>query len=673
MSVTVASLAGFCFGVSRAVETVEDAIKNGGTVYTLGKLIHNPGFIRDLESRGVKIIDADGIEAAASAACEGSPAVICTRAHGITAELDAKLSALAAANPHFKVHDCTCPYVKKIHKIARDETDADTVLCVLGDEAHPEVRGIVSYANGPHVVATTAEALVELLKNDDFSGKKVVLVAQTTQNLSEWKKTIKIFEKLYTNAKIYDTICSVTENRQDEVLKLSRKMDMMIIIGGKDSSNTNKLFEVSKQNLQLSFLIEDASSIPLEYVKPHMKVGIAAGASTPGKIIQEVQNIMSENIEKTFEEMLDESIKTIKNGDRITGVITQVSENEIQVEIPGVKFTGIIVYDELTDDPAVKLCDTYKVGDEIEAKVLKVNDAEGTAALSKKKIDVDKNWQVVVAASQNNEILDAKIIEVVKGGIIGLCDGVRVFIPASQSGLPKDADLHALQGQVKKVRIIDINEQRKRVVASIRVVEREENKAKRDAFWAQVEEGQQYRGEVKSLMNYGAFVDLGGVDGMVHTTELSWRRIKHPSEVVKVGDVIDVTVKAVDKEAKRISLSYKTPDMDPWKIFTDKYAEGDVATVKIVSLMDFGAFAEVVPGADGLIHVSQIAVEKIAKPADVLKVGDEVEAKITKIDLDNHKISLSIKALLVPEEVAEEAAEAPAEEVAEAPVEEAAE
>ncbi len=662
MSVTVASLAGFCFGVSRAVDTVEAAIKDGGTVYTLGKLIHNTGFIRDLESRGVKIIDSDGIEAVASCAVEGSPVVICTRAHGITAELDARLAALTAANPYFKVCDCTCPYVKKIHKIARDETDADTVLCVLGDEAHPEVRGIVSYANGPHVVATTAEELVELLKNQSFSEKRMVLVAQTTQNLSEWKKTIKIFQKLYTNAKIYDTICSVTENRQDEVLKLSRKMDMMIIIGGKDSSNTNKLFEVSKQNLQLSFLIEDASSIPLEYVKPHMKVGIAAGASTPGRIIQEVQNIMSENIEKTFEEMLDESIKTIKNGDRITGVITQVSENEIQVEIPGVKFTGIIVYDELTDDPAVKLCDTYKVGDEIEAKVLKVNDAEGTAALSKKKIDVDKNWQVVVAASQNNDIIDAKIIEVVKGGIIGLCDGVRVFIPASQSGLPKDADLHALQGQVKKVKIIDINEQRKRVVASIRVVEREENKAKRDAFWAQVEEGQQYRGEVKSLMNYGAFVDLGGVDGMVHTTELSWRRIKHPSEVVKVGDVIDVTVKAVDKEAKRISLSYKTPDMDPWKIFTDKYAEGDVATVKIVSLMDFGAFAEVVPGADGLIHVSQIAVEKIAKPADVLKVGDEVEAKITKIDLDNHKISLSIKALLVPEEAAEEASEAPAEE-----------
>jgi len=666
MSVTVASLAGFCFGVSRAVDTVEEEIKNGGRVYTLGKLIHNSGFINELTERGVNIIDADSIEDLAKTASKASPAVICTRAHGITSELDERLSALAADNKYFTVRDCTCPYVKKIHRIVRDETNADTVLCVLGDEKHPEVQGIVSYAKCEYVVSPTADGLLSLLESVNINNKTPVLVAQTTQNLIEWKKTINFFQKLYTNSKIYDTICSVTENRQDEVLKLSRKMDMMIIIGGRDSSNTNKLFEISKNNLELSFLIEDASSIPLEYVKPHMKVGIAAGASTPGKIIQEVQNIMSENIEKTFEEMLDESIKTIKNGDRVTGMITSISENEIHVAIDCVKFTGIITYDELTDDPSIKLAEAYKVGDMIEAKVLKVNDAEGTVALSKKKIDVDKNWQVVVDASANGDIIDAKIVEVVKGGIIGLCDGIRVFIPASQSGLPKDADLHALMGENKKVKIIDINEQRKRVVASIRVVEREENKAKRDAFWAQVEEGQQYRGEVKSLMSYGAFVDLGGVDGMVHSTELSWRRIKHPSEVVNVGDVIDVTVKSVDKEAKRISLTYKTPDMDPWKIFTDKYAEGDVATVKIVSLMDFGAFAEVVPGADGLIHVSQISLDKIAKPADVLKVGDEVEAKITKIDLDAHKISLSMKALLIPEEPAEEAAEEVAE-AAEAP------
>ncbi|MBE6612406.1 MAG: bifunctional 4-hydroxy-3-methylbut-2-enyl diphosphate reductase/30S ribosomal protein S1 [Ruminococcaceae bacterium] len=648
MEIHVAELAGFCFGVSRAVKTVERAI--GGrykTVCTLGRLIHNPGFIAGLESRGVRVITAEEIDAVCDGATRENPTVVCTRAHGIEKQLSEKLAALARKNPHFHVEDCTCPYVKKIHRIADSETDADTVMAVLGDADHPEVKGIVSWARGETVVAPTADALAEGLNNPKYSSKRIILAAQTTQNLIEWEKTLKIFEKLYTNAKIYDTICSVTENRQDEVLKLSRKMDMMIIIGGKESSNTNKLYAISKKNLNLSFLIEDASSIPLEYVKPHMKVGIAAGASTPGEIIQEVQTIMSENIEKSFEEMLDESIRTIRNGDVVKGVITAVFENEIQVAINGVKFTGIITYDELTDDPSVKLTEVYKVDDELEVKVLKVNDAEGTVQLSKKKIDVDKNWQAVVAASQNGDVLEAKIIDVVKGGVIGLCDGVRVFIPASQSGLPKDADLNELRGQDKQVKVIDINEQRKRVVASIRVVEREANKAKREAFWEQVEEGQQYRGEVKSLMSYGAFVDLGGVDGMVHSTELSWRRIKHPSEVVNVGDVIDVVVKSVDKEAKRISLTYKTADQDPWKIFTDKYQEGDVATVKIVSLMDFGAFAEVVPGADGLIHVSQITREKIAKPADVLNVGDEVEAKITKIDMDAHKISLSMKALLI--------------------------
>ena len=312
MSVTVASLAGFCFGVDRAASTVEAEIEKGGKVYTLGKLIHNPGYIKELESRGVMIIDADGIENAAASATADTPVVICTRAHGITADIDEKLTELEKANPHFTVRDCTCPYVKKIHRIVRDETGEDTVLFVLGDEDHPEVRSFVSYAKCDYYVSTTAKGLEEKSALVDLTKKVPVVVAQTTQNLIEWKKTIKFFQKLYTNAKIYDTICSVTENRQDEVLKLSRKMDMMIIIGGRDSSNTNKLFEISKNNLELSFLIEDASSIPLQYVKPHMKVGIAAGASTPGRIIQEVKNIMSENIEKTFEEMLEESIKNNK-------------------------------------------------------------------------------------------------------------------------------------------------------------------------------------------------------------------------------------------------------------------------------------------------------------------------------------------------------------------------
>ena len=665
--ITVAKLAGFCFGVSRAVKCVEDSLATGSKIYTLGKLIHNPTFIASLEQRGVRVTFAEELPAIFVEASEASPVIICTRAHGVTKDVLATLSEMAAKNRFFKFVDCTCPYVKKIHEIAERESEG-AIFCVLGDRGHPEVQGIVSYARGDCVVAQTADELVKKVENLNISraqnkvlsyNEKIVLVAQTTQDLKEWEKTQKVFKLLFPSSQIYDTICSVTENRQNEVSKLSRKMDMMIIIGGRNSSNTRKLYSVSKKNLLLTFLIEDASSIPLEYVKPHMKVGIAAGASTPGEIIQEVQNIMSENIEnknaaveEDFAQLVEESLKPIRNGSHVKGTVTSVSDNEIHVDIGG-KFTGIITYNEVTDDPSVKLADVYKPGDEIEAVVIKVNDAEGIAQLSKKKIDVDKNWQAVVDAFGSQEILEAKIIDVVKGGVIGLVGGVRVFIPASQSGLPKDADLHELQGQTKQVRIIDLNEQRKRVVASIRSVEKEQRKAQREAFWAQIEAGQVYHGEVKSFMPYGAFVDLGGVDGMVHITELSWKRLKHPSDVLKIGDMIDVIVKDVDKDAKRISLTCKNPEEDPWKIFTDKYQEGDIAHVRIVSLTDFGAFAEVVPGADGLIHVSQISREKIGKPSDVLKVGDEVDAKITKIDPENHKISLSIKAALNDAEDAE--------------------
>lgn len=650
--ITVASLAGFCFGVKHAVETVEKAASDGcGRVFSLGKMIHNPTVLKSLSEKGVTEIGEDRLDELFASASEDSPVVICTRAHGIPRPLSEKLERMAAENPYFTVRDCTCPHVKRIQSIAFEETSDDTLFCILGDPNHPEVRGIISYAKGEVIAEPTADELEKQLIRKYNPEKPTILTAQTTQNIKEWEKTQKVFKKVCTNSKIYDTICIVTENRQNEVLKLSRKMDMMIVIGGKESSNTQKLFSICRQNCELTYLIEDASSIPLKYVRPHMKVGIAAGASTPGEIIQEVQNIMSENTlnEEFNEEMIDESLRPINNGDRVTGVVTSVSDNEIHVDI-GAKFTGIITYSELTDDPSVKLSEAYKPGDEIEAVVVKVNDAEGVAQLSKKKVDVANNWQNVVEASNSGEPIEVKIIEVVKGGVIGLGGGVRVFIPASQSGLPKDADLHELQGQVKNVKIIDINEPRKRVVASIRAIEREANKARKEAFWAQVEEGQQYTGEVKSLTSYGAFVDLGGVDGMVHTSELSWKRIKHPTEVVKVGDVITVTVKAVDKDAKRISLTYKSPDMNPWKVFTEKYAEGDTALVKIVSLMEFGAFAEVVPGADGLIHVSQISRDKITKPSDALKIGDEVEAKITKIDNDAHKISLSIKALLIDRE-----------------------
>ena len=371
---------------------------------------------------------------------------------------------------------------------------------------------------------------------------------------------------------------------------------------------------------------------------------------------------------ENFAELLESSFKTLNTGEIVEGVITSVSQNEITLDL-GAKTTGVIVHDKATDDPQAKLADLFKVGDVIKAKVVKVSDIDGIATLDKTRVDSEANWEKIVAASESGETMEGKIVEIVKGGVIILIDSVRVFIPASLTGVPRDGDLQTLMGTTQKVKIIEIKPERKRAFASIRAIKNEERKAKVEEFWNTVAEGMEFDGEVKRLADFGAFVDLGGVDGLVHTSELSWKRIRHPQDVVSVGETIHVYVKSLDREKGRVSLGYKTDDMNPWTIFTNKYAEGDVAEVKIVSLLPFGAFAEVIPGCDGLIHISQIADHKIAKPDEVLEVGQTVNAKITAIDNDNHKISLSIRALL---EEAEAAAEEAVEEVAEAVAEEAA-
>lgn len=363
---------------------------------------------------------------------------------------------------------------------------------------------------------------------------------------------------------------------------------------------------------------------------------------------------------ENFAEMLEQTMKTLNPGDIVVGVVTSVSQNEITLDL-GTKTTGVIVHDKLTDDPSAKLDEMFKIGDEVRAKVIKISDIEGIATLDKLKVDSEQNWHEIVAKYESGETVEGKIVDCVKGGLIISINSVRVFIPASLSGVPKNAGpdaLQALVGTVQKVKIIEIKEDRKRAFASIRAVLAEERRAKEEAFWNQVEVGQIYEGPVKSLTSYGAFVDLGGVDGMVHTSELSWRRIRHPSEVVSQGEVIKVYVKALDREKGRISLGYKTEDTDPWFIFNQKYSVGDTASVKIVSLMPFGAFAEVVPGADGLIHISQIADHKIETPAEVLKVGDIVDAKIIAIDDENRKISLSMRALIEEKKEAEEQGDA---------------
>ena len=677
--ITVAKNAGFCFGVKRATDTLEDTIEHAEKnlrIFTLGHIIHNTIYNNELLEKGVNVLEENEIEAIAATAREESPVKVFIRTHGVTKEISDRLKKAAAANPYFSYVDCTCPFVTKIHKIADEHSREDTVFIILGDPTHPEVRGIVSHAGYEKHVFKTAEELENFFSNSDMdkpNKKSTILVAQTTQKLSEWYKTQNVLKKGCTNPIIFDTICNVTEIRQLEAERLASVCDYMIVVGGKDSSNTAKLTEICKSICKNTVWVENADGLKDLISLTAKKVGIAAGASTPPGIIEEVYKTMSTKIEN-FEEMLEESLcKTLNTGDTVTGIVTAVSNAELQLDI-GYKVTGIIKAEQITDDPSANLKDMFKVGDEVEAFVIRVSDVEGIAELSKKRTDSDKNWGEIVAACEAKTVLEGKVIEAVSGGVIALTGATRVFIPGARSGVPKSGDLNTLVGTTVKFRIIEVKEHGHKAYGSISDILREERQAREAAFWATAEEGKHYRGTVKSMTTYGAFVDLGGVDGMIHTTELSWKRIKSPAEVVSIGDEVDVYIKALDVEKKRISLGYKTEETNPWKIFTDKYQVGDIAAVNIVNMMPFGAFAEIVDGVDGLIHISQIALRKIAKPADVLEIGQVVDAKITEIDYEKCKVSLSIRALLEEAKAAEEAMpedysaeEAPAEE---APAEE---
>ncbi len=677
--VVLASNSGFCFGVRRAVEIIEKLISEGNEhIFTIGELIHNPTYLERLRKRGVEICDEDDI---LSVSQKYPDAVFVIRAHGLRKEISDMLISNGV-----KFVDATCPFVKKIHNIVYENSSAEIDTVIIGDKKHPEVEGIKSYAKGRVFICSDETELSQACENiADNIQNQPIMVSQTTFNLKKYENCQKILKKLYTNPKIFGTICSVTENRQIEAAKLASESDVMLVLGAKTSSNSKKLYEICSQLCKHTYFAETAEDVPFDEIGKifsddfcgNFTAGITAGASTPDDIIEEVKIRMANEIvinsdattanenpvindTMTFEEMLKASYKSIRAGEKVQGVITSVTPTEVHVDL-GIKQTGIIPYSELSFDPNFKVDENFKVGDKIDVVVVKFNDAEGIVSLSKKRMDVDKNWNELKEAYDNATILDGKIVEAVRGGVIFQAGPNRVFVPASHTTLPRsenapsEEDLAKLVGNAGRIKVIDINEQRRRAVGSMRTVIREERKALQAKFWESVEVGKTYNGVVKSLTAYGAFVDLGGVDGMVHITELSWKHIKHPSDVVKIGESIDVFVKALDVEKKRISLGYKTEETNPWNIFKGKYAVEDIAEVKIVNLMPFGAFAEIVPGVDGLIHISQICEQKIQKPADVLSVGETVSAKITAIDEENKKVSLSIKALLVPEEAAEEA------------------
>ena len=645
MSVRIAKSAGFCFGVSRAVELVEQAAKSGKRVATLGPIIHNSHVVAKFEKLGVRVIEQP------EDALPGETVII--RSHGVARSVYERLERQGV-----EIIDATCPFVKRIHGIVSRAEEEGKLPVIIGTPTHPEVEGIAGWCGECQVFAGPEELKNWAESQENLKNLAICMVSQTTSTEFLWKSCVNFAKKQFTNPKIFDTICRATEYRQSEAAELSAHCQAMVVVGDPKSSNTGRLAMICREHCSKVFLVDNAAELNREEFCGVTDVGITAGASTPAWIIKEVNKTMSEIInveavqEENFAELLEQSIKTLNTGDKVMGTVTGIGNTEVQVDL-GTKHAGYIPYDEVSTDPSVKPEDILKVGDEIEVFVVRVNDQEGTVQLSKKKLDGLKVWDDMSAWAEEKTTIEGVITEENKGGLVANVKGIRVFIPASQSGIAKGGDMTGMVGKTVQLKVTEVNRARRRVIGSIRAVSSEARKAAQEKIWAEIENGKKYHGTVKSLTSYGAFVDIGGVDGMVHVSELSWNRIKTPADVVKVGDEIDVYVISFDPEKHKISLGYKTAEMNPWNQFMTNYNIGDVVDAKVVKLMTFGAFAEILPGVDGLIHISQIADRRIGKPEDVLSEGQDVKVKITDVDAENKRISLSIRALL--EETAEDA------------------
>ena len=641
MTIEIAKTAGFCPGVKRAVDMVEEAAKSGVPTVTYGPIIHNHHVVERFASMGVHEISHY------SEVTPGTQVII--RSHGVSREVYEGLERQGAV-----IQDATCPYVKRIHNIVAQAEEQGRTPIIIGIPTHPEVEAIAGWCSHPQVFENAQELEEWLTGDPSRQNMPLIMVSQTTSTEKLWKNCRETIKKLCTNCEIFDTICSATEKRQNEAARLAQRCESMIVIGDRKSSNTKRLREICSEVCPNTCLIDSGADLPAADYIGKSSVGITAGASTPQWIIKEVYNIMSDEIktetmEESFDQLLEQYDKSLNTGDKVTGVVTGITPTEIAVDL-GTKHAGYIPYNEVSDDPNVKPEEMFQVGQEIEVYVIRVNDAEGTVALSKKKLDAQKNWDEIEKACEDKTVVEGYITEQNKGGVVANVKGIRVFIPASQTGVPKNGDMGALVKTTVNLKITEVNRPRKRVVGSIRAVTAEARKAAAEKIWAEIEVGKKYHGVVKSLTSYGAFVDIGGVDGMVHVSELSWSRIKSPADVVAVGDEIEVYVISFDPEKRKISLGYKTDETNPWTIFTTNYHVGDVCEVKIVKLMTFGAFAEIIPGIDGLIHISQIADRRIGKPEDVLSEGQTVDVKIIDIDTEKKRISLSIRALLEEEE-----------------------
>lgn len=674
MKINLAKSAGFCFGVDRAVKKIETLLNEGNRVCTLGPLIHNPGFINGLKKRGVLEVNDPSL-------CPTNYTIV-VRTHGVEKNT---YDFIKSNNMNFV--DVTCPYVSKIHKIVSRHSTEDSTVLIAGDKEHPEIIGIMSYCKGKAFAFRDSEELLRIFEcNAEIIDKKLILLSQTTFGIKEFQKCIKKLNLLYTNPIIFDTICSATAERQNEAVELSLVNDMMIVIGGRNSSNTKKLAIACEENCN-TFLIESASELYEIDFSNCKSVGVTAGASTPACNIKEVLKTMSEIVngcenneeivtatnqqedadeqsdvsaeqqnsatdvlfeELPFEEALEESLKNMNTNQKVVGTVLRIAPNEIQVDIVGRKQTGYIPIEEYSANENADPSKELNIGDELNLIIMKTNDVEGTIMLSKRRFDATKHWDAIVSASKDGTTVSGHVVEVVSKGVIVSSNGIRVFIPASLATESRNDRLEDLLDKDVEFQVIEIDRRRRRTVGSIRAVLKAKKKVAADKFWESAEVGAQLNGVVKSLTSFAAFVDLGGVDGMIHKSELSWKRIQHPSEIVNVGDAVTVTIKSLDREKKKISLSFKKLEDNPWEILRRDYPVGSIVDVKITGLTTFGAFAQLFPGIEGLIHISQISSQRIAKPQDILSIGDIVKVMVTGIDFEKKRLSLSIRALIDP-------------------------
>ncbi len=640
----VAKTAGFCPGAQRIVSRVEELLTLHDNVYANGPILHNDHVNQPLQEKGLHFEpDMDKVP---------DDAFVILRAHGTPLSIKQQLDKRGIA-----YEDIACPYVVRIQKIVSSMDPEQDVVILTGNREHPEMQATLTYVSCPYYVVQTPEELKELLKKNRafFESRTVNLVSQTTYRTDLWENCVVTVNNICTKAKIFATICKATEERQYEAKVLSKRCKRMIVIGARHSSNTIKLFNVCRENCD-TVLIDSVKELNPEFINGAETIGVSAGASTPPATIKEVLEAMSEVVNKIVEDAddfdfataLEESLESMSSDQKVKGVVVGITPTEIQVDI-GRKQTGYISYEEYSYNPNANPAEELKVGDEIDCVIMKTNDVEGTIMLSKRRFDSANAWSELETAVEEGTTMEGVVTDINKGGVIATTEkGIRVFIPGSLATENRGEPLDGLRGTTVQFKVIEVNRQRRRAVGSVKAVLKEAKKAAQEKFWAEAEEGTVYNGIVKSFTQYGAFVDIGGVDGMIHISELSWKRIKHPSDVLSIGDSVEVYIKSL--ENNRISLGYKKEEDNPWAILKKTYEVGDVVDAKIVGMTAFGAFANIIPEIDGLIHISQIADKRIEKPQDVLSVGDSVKVKITDIDYDKKRVSLSIRALLEPKE-----------------------